>query len=297
MEVSPPALGPEVLVAAEPVGVQYGAHGRILVGGEGGIAILIPTQEGLVKTPVTHFGEGFWQLNSTGVSILAVGALLIVLVILMARRRSLIPRGLQNVGEWLVEVFESRVAGIAGEKGVGFAPFIAAIFLTVLGSNLLGIFFLKDIYLTPILPIRAPTADINVPAGMAVIVFAMAIIYLPIKFKGLGGYLREFWDVKPRWLILIWPFIKVLEELAKPVSLTFRLFGNIFAGAILGSLTFLFMGNLLLNWAQVIPLLIFPIAMILPMFWAAFELLISAIQALVFASLSMIYIKLAMEHH
>jgi F-type H+-transporting ATPase subunit a len=286
-----------VLVAAETEGVQYGAHGEILAGGGGGVGILKPSQDHIIEVPVTYLGEGFWKLNSTGVSVLAVGALLIVLAILMVRRRSLVPRGIQNFGEWLVELFERQVVMTIGEKGVGYAPFIAAIFLTILGSNLLEIVFLKEIYLTPVLPLRPPTADINVPAGMALIVFATTIIYYPIRFKGLGGYLREFWDIKPRFLILIWPIMKVLEEVAKPLSLTFRLFGNIFGGSILGALTFLFMGNLLLNWAQVIPLLIFPVAMILPMLWAALELLVGVIQALVFATLSMAYLKMAMEHH
>ena len=214
-------------------------------------------------------------------------ALLLLLVAFQASRNpQLVPKGLQNGVEMVVEGLTDFITGILGPKhGPRFVPFLGTLFIYILSMNLFG--------LLPFM--HSPTASLNVTVALALTVF----VYVQfIGFKELGplGWMDHMLG-SPRdltgWLLapLMLP-IHVLGELAKPISLSCRLFGNIFGEDML-LVAFASLGVTMLPF-QALPfgipmhVLFFPLA-----------LLGSALQAMVFTVLSSIYILLMLphEHH
>ncbi len=128
----------------------------------------------------------------------------------------------QAFAEMLVETAEKFVIGNMGEKFAYFVPFVAALFATSVVSNLIS--------LTGIL--RSPTADLNTEASWALVVFAM-ITAQKIKAGGVGGYLKGFTQPIP----VLTPF-NVLSELATPISMACRHFGNILSGFVINILIY-----------------------------------------------------------
>jgi F-type H+-transporting ATPase subunit a len=117
---------------------------------------------------------------------------------------------------------------------------------------------------------------------MSFSVFGVLLFY-GIKAKGFGGFASEFlFSPFGKWLMPVNILMKLVEELAKPISLGMRLFGNMYAG----ELIFLLIA-LLPFWAQ--PLLSAP--------WAIFHILVITLQAFIFMVLTIVYMALAYEHH
>ncbi len=214
---------------------------------------------------------------------LFIALLLLLVAFLASRNPQLIPSGLQNGVETVVEGLTDFITGILGPKhGPRFVPFLGTLFLYILSMNLFG--------LIPFM--HSPTASLNVTVALALTVF----VYVQfIGFKELGplGWLDHMLG-SPRdltgWLLapLMLP-IHVLGELAKPISLSCRLFGNIFGEDML-LVAFASLGVTMLPFQNVpfgIPIhaLFFPLA-----------LLGSALQAMVFTVLSSIYILLMLPH-
>jgi F-type H+-transporting ATPase subunit a len=219
---------------------------------------------------------------------LAMG--LVVLVAVLARLAMRIaPSVFQNILEWLVETVEEQASAILGEAAVRFMPLFAALFLFILTSNLLGL----------IPGCMSPTASYHTNLAMALVV-AFATQYAGVRAHGLLGYLKHFmpppcpWPI--RWLLLswLWPFIHVLEQFVRPVSLTMRLFGNIFAKEILllmlafVTVTFLASPSAFVKCLSVLPFFLRPAIILL-------GTLVSIVQAAVFTILSMVFVALAME--
>lgn len=127
----------------------------------------------------------------------------------------------QAVAEMLVEAADKFVIGNMGEKFSYMIPFVAALFATSLVSNLISLTGL-----------RSPTADINTEAAWAVVVFIM-ITSQKIKAGGVGGYLKGFTQPIP----VMTPF-NVLSELATPISMACRHFGNILSGVVINGLIY-----------------------------------------------------------
>ena len=220
-----------------------------------------------------------------------VFSLLVALVLLFVAFRAsrdpqLVPSGLQNGVEMVVEALSDFIISILGPKnGPRFVPFLGTLFIYILSMNLFG--------LIPFM--HSPTASLNVTVALALTVF----VYVQfIGFKELGplGWLDHMLG-SPRdltgWLLspLMLP-IHILGELAKPISLSCRLFGNIFGEDML-LVAFATLGVTMLPFKQLpfgVPMhaIFFPLA-----------LLGSALQALVFTVLSSIYILLMLphEHH
>ena len=128
----------------------------------------------------------------------------------------------QAFAEMLVETADKFVIGNMGEKFAYFVPFVAALFATSVVSNLIS--------LTGVL--RSPTADLNTEASWALVVFAM-ITAQKIKAGGVGGYLKGFTQPIP----VLTPF-NVLSELATPISMACRHFGNILSGFVINILIY-----------------------------------------------------------
>jgi len=193
-------------------------------------------------------------------------ALLIVLFLgkMASGRRSEVPGRMQNFFELLVKGVYNLGDDVMGEAGRPYVPFIFAIGLYVFFSNLLGL-------IPGFLP---PTANLNSTAAPAICVF---ILYQVIGFKKHGiGYLKHFMG-PVIWLAPLIFVIEIIGHLARPLSLSMRLFGNIFGEE------------------QVVGLLFLMVPFLVPLPMYFFGLFTSGLQAYVFMMLSMIYISGALE--
>ena len=143
-------------------------------------------------------------------------AIVLIIAFLAVRNLSLVPRGWQNVIEMVVEGLQAQMKGTMGKGGMFLAPFIISLFMFLLVSNWLGL----------IPGMASPTNDLNTTLGLALLVIVMVHV-LGVARKG-GHYIGHFFKPTPIFVI-----INAIEEIAKPITLSFRLFGNILAGEIL----------------------------------------------------------------
>ncbi len=127
----------------------------------------------------------------------------------------------QALAEMLVETANNFVIGNMGEKFRHMIPFVAALFATSVVSNLISL-----------IGLRSPTADLSTEAAWAVVVFIM-ITGQKIKTGGVGGYLKGFTTPIP----IMTPF-NVLSELATPISMACRHFGNVLSGVVINGLVY-----------------------------------------------------------
>lgn len=209
-----------------------------------------------------------------GYSFIAMGVLLLT-GFLATRRISRIPGPLQNLMELLVGGLENFFVGVVGPGGERHVPFLVTLFLYILVMNLMGaIPFMKP-----------PTSTLNMTIALALV----TIVYVQIqgiRANGLKGYILHFWG-EPWWLgFLMFP-IHIIGELAKPVSLAIRLFGNIF-GEETVVLQLALLGPIAIAGFKVIPIQ-FPMLL--------FGLFTSVVQALVFSVLAAGYIVVICSGH
>ncbi len=214
------------------------------------------------------------MLNSMGVTNAMITSTVITLIlcflaILAGRHMEMIPSGLQNVMEIIVDGLDHFFRDLMGEyAGRKYFPLVATLFIYVLICNYSGL-----LPLSGELPgLKAPTSSINFPLALALIVFC-SIQYVGIKeTHGLKYYKHLLLPIA-----VLFPLM-LLEDLVKPVSLTIRLYGNIFGEE---SVTNVFFGMV-------------PIG--LPVIMQIFSVLMGLIQAMVFALLAGVYISEAAEH-
>lgn len=211
-------------------------------------------------------------------------ALLLTLVAWRASRDpQLIPGKFQNAVEYLVEALHDFVVGILGPKyGPRYVPFLGTLFVYILSMNLFGLIPFMD----------SPTSSLNVTVALAITVFLYAQ-WIGLRELGIVGFIDHLAG-NPRsvtqWLLvpLMLP-IHILGELAKPISLACRLFGNIFGEDML-LVAFVSLGVTCLSFTH----LPFGLPLQLPFLFLA--LLTSTLQALVFTVLSTIYFLLMLPH-
>jgi F-type H+-transporting ATPase subunit a len=221
-----------------------------------------------------------------------VMVILIVAASALPRRPALVPRGLQNAAEAVLEFVLSLIDDVIGPEGRRFLPLIATLGLFIFASNLLG--------LVP--GFTAPTDNVNTTAACAIVVF-FAYHWIGIRRQGLGPYLKHFAGPMPALAPLMVP-IEVISHLARPLSLTLRLFGNMLGGHILLSIVF-FMTVGLSTWALsgaagaiglviggvgTVATVLFTVGFLFPL-----KLLVAFLQAFIFCMLSMLYIAGALE--
>ncbi len=179
----------------------------------------------------------------------------------------------QIIAELLVEKAQGFVNENMGERFAGFGPFVAAIMgLSALSS------------LSSLLGLYPPTSDLNIVAGWAILVFVL-ITYYKLK-GGFVNYLKGFADPIP----LFAPF-NVISELATPISMAFRHYGNVLSGVVISTLiaaALQGLSNILLGWLTSIPLLRIGLPAVLSLY---FDLFSGCLQAFIFAMLTMLYIK------
>jgi F-type H+-transporting ATPase subunit a len=190
--------------------------------------------------------------------------LLIVVALLVKSSIQTVPSGLQNFFEPVIAGIEGMVEETMGPHGKPYFPLIATIALFILTSNLIAL--IPGFY--------PPTANLNTNAAMALTVFAMTHI-IGVKEHGLA-YLKHFCGPVPWLAPLILP-IELVGHLARPLSLTLRLFGNMYGHEIV-----------LMIFFTLVPFLV-PLPMML------MGVLVAFIQAFVFMLLAMIYIAGSLE--
>ncbi|MEE8249530.1 MAG: F0F1 ATP synthase subunit A, partial [Gammaproteobacteria bacterium] len=150
-----------------------------------------------------------------------------------------------------------------------------------------------------------PTTDLNITFGMSITVFILMIFY-SVKIKGVGGFAKEiFLHPFGKWMLPFNFLLKVVEELAKPISLALRLFGNLYAGEMIFILIALFtlsvgaqtLGETFANLLHPGTLVLFIVQLLLGLVWALFHLVIITLQAFIFMMLTIVYLSMAHETH
>lgn len=214
----------------------------------------------------------------------AVILLLVLAIVAGTRRMRIVPRGWQNFWEWTYEVFRNFAIGIMGPVGEKYMPFLATSFIYIFCMNVFGI----------IPGFLSPTASLNMTAALALTVFVY-VQYSGFRAHGIK-YLMHFVG-EPVWMAPLNIPIHIIGELAKPLSLSIRLFGNIFGeDTVVAELT-----KLAVQIQQGLAHLIhIPIPIPIQLIMVAFAIFGGFIQALIFTMLSGVYISLAIggeEHH
>jgi F-type H+-transporting ATPase subunit a len=168
------------------------------------------------------FGIDVWLTQTVVTTWIFMLVILIAAIILRSKMKNYTdkPTGSQNVVELCIESMTSFVATAMGEKHTNFANWFFGVFVFVLMSNLAGL-----------LGFRSPTGDFCTTFAIAFATFLM-IHYMGIK-TGKGSYFKAYFE--PIWVMFP---MNVISELAKPISLSFRLFGNIFGGSIIMGLIY-----------------------------------------------------------
>ena len=225
-------------------------------------------------------------------------AILVAIALVASRRVELVPRGVQNFMELVLEQHLTLIDDVIGPAGRPYLPLLATLGLFILVANLLG--------LVP--GLVAPTANLNTTAACALIVF-VTYHAIGIRAQGPLAYARHFMGPIP-WLAPLMIPIEVFSHLARPLSLSLRLFGNMTGGHILLAVFFFLMGfDGMLGWALRGSLggivLGGPAALLMADFTVGFlyplKLLVAFLQAFIFVMLSAIYIAGAIEaaepHH
>jgi F-type H+-transporting ATPase subunit a len=212
-----------------------------------------------------------------------VGFLVVFVAWLASRNATMIPGPLQNAVEYLVETLNDFIVGILGPKhGPRYVPFLGTLFIYILAMNLFGLIPFMD----------SPTSSLNVTVALALVVFLYSQ-YVGIKELGVLGYVDHLAG-SPRtpisWMLvpLMLP-IHIMGELAKPISLSCRLFGNVFGEDML-LVAFVTLGITTLSFVHS------PIGLPLQLPFLFLALLTGTLQALVFTVLSTIYILLMLPH-
>ena len=219
--------------------------------------------------------KNLWALNIGGVEVWITTTVvntwiimsLLILAAIVVRIRimefKIVPGGLQNGVEALVEMFDGIMRSTAGEKMMGFlGNWYFAIFIFILVSNLSGL-----------VGMRPPTADWTTTFAFALATFIL-IQAMGLKYRK-GAYLKTFFEPSPVFFPL-----NLIGELARPISLSFRLFGNILAGMILMTLIY-----------ELAPIFVrFGIPVFLHAF---FDVFAGGLQAYIFCVLSMSFVGTA----
>lgn len=252
--------------------------------------------------------------NSLLVSYLTI-LLFIIIVVLIRAKKNIIPVGLQNVVEYIMEYFYNLICDVFGseEKGRKFFPLVMTIFLFVLIINWFGLlpgvgsigFYRKaehhsevveemvkqegeaehseneiehnksekrhDMVFVPLF--RGASADLNTTLALALISVIFTQIY-SIQILGFKGFLKRFIKLKNPIMFFV-GILELIAEIAKIISFSFRLFGNIFAGEVL------------------LTVMLFLLPFIIPLPFLALEIFVGVIQAIIFSFLTLFFIKIA----
>lgn len=223
-----------------------------------------------------HF---YWQVSNFRLhgqvlltSWFVIGVLLVAAFV-ASRNPQRIPGGWQNFMEYALEFLRDLAKGQIGEKDYRpWVPFVGTLFLFIFVSNWSGALVPWKLIELPEGELAAPTSDINTTVALALLT-SLAYFYAGLSKKGLGYFAGYLYPVP-----FLLPF-KILEDFTKPLSLSFRLFGNILADEL------------------VVAVLVLLVPLFVPLPMMVLGLFTSAVQALIFATLAAVYIGEALEEH
>jgi F-type H+-transporting ATPase subunit a len=284
-----------------------------------GITILLFLLSFVIRAPVPHValsGEplmpGGWFTN-TLLTVIIVDIILILVAILVGTRMKLVPSGLQNVMEAIIEYLYNLAESVARRRAATFFPWAATLFLFILVSNYSGLIpgvasigyyheyeshadtlggqlamadgklLLAEegaaYHFVPLF--RAPSADLNVTFALSIATMVMVQVH-GVRTLG-GGYFRKFWNPSGQGFMkginIFVGLLEVVTEVSRILTFAFRLFGNIFAGEV------------------VLATMAFLITFLIPVPFYVLELVIGAVQALVFAMLALVFFTMATISH
>ena len=259
-----------------------------------------------------HTGEGFWNLHLDSMFYSVILGVVFGGSFYLAARTATsgIPGSWQNFVEMMVDFVDVQVKDSFHGSSKLIAPLALTIFCWIFLMNFMD---LVPVDLLPALGVAVgieymkvvPTTDLNITFGMSIAVFFLMIFY-SIKIKGVGGFAQElFLHPFGKWMMPFNFLLKLVEELAKPVSLALRLFGNLYAGELIFILIALFtlsagahsVGELLSYFTSLGTITAFVIQVILGLAWAIFHILIITLQAFIFMMLTIVYLSMAHEEH
>jgi F-type H+-transporting ATPase subunit a len=221
------------------------------------------------------------SISNTIITQWIVMAIILVGAIIMTRGLKLMPHRLQNIFETFYETLGDFGLGIAGPSGRPYLPLFASFFLLILFSNWIG--------LVPgvgrVEWLRAPSSDLNITLGLALLSFVIFETegFRKLGFRGYAGKFFPFYEfrkgVGAGVIALFVGLVELMLEFVKPVTLSFRLFGNIYGGEVA------------LAVITALTIVVFPVGLI------GLDFLLNAIQALIFSILTLVFITLAIESH
>ena len=258
--------------------------------------IAIPKEEsGESLIHVAISAEALFNIGPLVVTNSMVGAVLASVILLagawyVTRRATLVPGRLQSLLELPVEYMASIASG-SSSRWRSYVGLVIGLFLMILVANWLGLLpgvgtvgvvHHEEGHETLAPFVRPASADLNFTLGLAIITF-VTFVWWAIRLHGPIGYLKELVG-EPRYMAPLMFPIHLISELSRLVSLSMRLFGNVFAGEVLLATM------LALTTAAVFVL---PLAFFVPAVFLGLELIFGAVQALVFALLAMTYITMA----
>jgi F-type H+-transporting ATPase subunit a len=235
---------------------------------------------GILASTITignHWQPRGFNVNLDDVIGCAVAGLLVIGIGLILRHQvtSGVPGRLQTIYEGVVEAVQRQASAVLGERARPFIPLVVTLFFFILLANWLE--------MIPSQPhdngfqyLPAPTGDVNMTYALAVIVIVL-VHYFSVRSRGIRGYFGHY--AQPYKALIP---INVIEEIAKPVTLALRLFGNIFAG-----------GLMLILFAGLFSAFIVPVPDVV---WKLFDgLFVGPIQAFIFSLLTILYFEAGMS--
>jgi len=232
-------------------------------------------------SPDTLFHLGAFPVTNTVLDTLLVDLLLISVALYITKHHSLVPGFFQSLIEMLFEAFDNMIKSVAADRATKIFPYVMTFFLFIILANwtgltpiLTGMGILHDGEIIPL--IRSASTDLNVTFSLAVISL-IATHTMSIQTLGLKQYIGRFISWNPLFLFI--GLLELVLEFAKIVSFSFRLFGNVFVGKVL------------LHSASALSLFIIPIPIML------YEMFVGAIQASIFAMLTMAFMAILTTSH
>lgn len=228
---------------------------------------------------------GNFKITNSILATVFVDVVLLALVIYIRTHLSRIPSKIQIIAEDIIGYFYSLTEQIAGKYTNTIFPWFASFFIFIFASNILGLlpgfgsvgfFHIEEGHKVFIPVLRAATSDFNTTFGLAVLSLVATHI-LAIKYNGIIEYLKRFFSLNPVYLFV--GILELVSEFTKVISLSFRLFGNIYAGeVVIQTVSSLF-------------------AFIAPIPFLMLEAIVALVQALVFSMLTMVFMTILITPH
>lgn len=232
---------------------------------------------------ITHIGS--FNITNSILATILVDVILVFLVFLIRKNLKPVPGKLQTIAEAAVSYFYTTTEQIAGKFTESVYPWFGSFFIFIFVSNIIALlpgfgtigFFREEHGLNVFIPLlRAGTSDFNLTFALAVISL-VATHVLAIRYNGIFEYLKKFFSLNPIYLFV--GILELVSEFTKIISLSFRLFGNIYAGeVVLGTISSL-------------------AAFIAPIPFLLLESIVALVQALVFSMLTMVFMTILITPH